>query len=61
MRRTGVEDLGAAAIVEGHVQHNAAVVARHFKRVPDLPLQVRVNTLQPPAVDNPHAVAIEVV
>ena len=56
----GIDDLGTSAIVKGKVHGNARVVLGHFQRMTNLLLQVGVNAIHAPAVQNAHAIAVQI-
>ena len=54
-----VDDLRAAPIVEGHVEDDAIVVARHFDGIANLLLQMLVDAVHAPAMEDLDAVPVQ--
>jgi len=55
----GLDDLGAAAVVEGDVQGDPGVVAGERNSIEDLPRQAGGDAIQAPQVANAHTFRME--
>ena len=57
----GVQNLGAPTVVECYVERNPVVVLGHLQCPHDLLLQMRVDALHAPAVQDFDAILVELV